>query len=423
MAGSGSIATAAPGMTIRQSTGRSIIDWRVFSSGSANTMQSENGSGATLNRVNGGNLSSFSRKLSATGSVNLINPNGVVVGPGGRALTGCSLIASMPDVPNSKFMGGGTVTFSGTSNGATTNEGSIAARDGHVVLIGQSASNSAAISAPNGTAALAAGDEALLQPRNAPAGIYLVPDGSASNTGAVRAAAVALASACGNVYALAGNRDGVIQSTGTKSVAGQVWLAAPNGTVSATYADGTGGPIVADGEKTVLDPSARLSASSNTGGTVLVGIDPGGTNEAAAATIASGRTILATRTGAEGGPIETSGQFLSLGAAAIDTGAGGSGVTDPTDPTIGATAARTIDVSLNKGSDVTEGTTGGSASDLGDINGDADITRNSSATLMLSAFHTVNVDGNPNWPIWRAWHVRACPSQPLPSALDRCSMY
>jgi filamentous hemagglutinin family protein len=402
VAGSGSIGTAGPAMTIDQSTNRGIINWQGFSIGAANQVQINNGAGATLNRVTGGNLSTIAGQLGATGSVYLVNPNGVVVGPGGKVLTGGSFVASTRDVPNDQFMGGGTLTFAGTSNGTVTNAGAIASQNGDVVLIGQAASNSGTISAPNGTAALAAGNQVLLAAGNGPAGIYVAPDvtatGDATNTGAIKAAAAALASAGGNVYALAGNRGGLIQATGTKTIAGQVWLTAPNGTVevsgavAATNAGGTGGQIVADGETTALDATAQLSASGTTGGTVLVGIAPGGTNKAAATTIASGAQILTTGAGTAGGHIETSGQTLALGSATIDAGAGGSWVIDPLDLTINAAAATTIGNALNDNTNVTEETTGGRGSAAGDINVNADITWGTSAVLTLSAFHSVNVN-------------------------------
>jgi len=407
--GAGAIGTAGAAMTVGQSSDRGIIDWQGFSIGAANKVAFENGSGATLNRVTGGNLSSIAGQLSATGSVYLVNPNGVVVGPGGQVLTGGSFVASTRDVPNDQFMAGGTLTFSGSSNGTVSNAGSITAKNGDVVLIGAAASNSGAISAPNGTAALAAGKQVLLAPAGGPAGIYVAPDtsaaGDASNSGTIRAAAAMLASAGGNVYALAGNRSGLIAATGAKTIAGQVWLTAPNGAVTvsgavtAANADGSGGTIVADGHDVTVGTGALLSASGTRGGTVLVGIEPGGTNEAASTTVASGAQILATGAGNAGGHIETSGQALTLGAGTVDAGLGGSWVIDPVDLTIDSAAAGMIDASLDAGTSVTEETTatgasgaGSQASGLGDINVDAAITWNTSATLTLSAFHSVNVN-------------------------------
>ena len=416
VAGSGSIASAGPTMTITQSSARGIINWQGFSIGAGGKVQFNNGSGATLNRVTGGGLSQIEGELSSTGSVYLINPNGVVVGPGGTVITGGSFVASTRNVTNSQFMAGGTLDFSGTSDGTVTNAGKIVAQGGDVVLIGQAATNTGSIKAPNGTAALAAGSEVVLSSASGPAGLYVAPDaganGNVTNSGQIKAAAVALAAAGGNVYALAGNQSGLIQATGTKTVAGQVWLTAPNGTVSvdgstvsATNVGGAGGTIIADGKSVDIGGTATLSASATApgeaGGAVLVGVTaPGGVNEAQSTTVASGATISAAgNAGGAGGKIETSGQVLSLGAARVDAGSGGSWVLDPENLTIGSAAASTIETALDGGTSVTEETTdtgvtdgsGTTASGNGDIDVDAAITWNSSATLTLSAFNNVNI--------------------------------
>ena len=88
MAGTGGIATSGVKTTVTQSSQRGIVDWNSFSIGKGNTVQFDNGSGATLNKVTGGSLSTIAGRLTATGSVYLINPNGVVVGPGGKVMTG-----------------------------------------------------------------------------------------------------------------------------------------------------------------------------------------------------------------------------------------------------------------------------------------------------------------------------------------------
>ncbi len=270
VAGSGGIGTAGAAMTVTQSTGRGIIDWQGFAIGAANKVQFDNGSGATLNRVTGGNLSTIAGQLDATGSVYFVNPNGVVVGPGGQVLTGGSFVASTRDVPNAAFMAGGTLTFSGTSGGMVGNGGSITSQNGDVVLIGAAVGNAGTIAAPKGTAALAAGNQVLLAPVGGPAGISVAPDvgakGDVINAGTIRAAAAMLAAAGGNVYALAGNRGGLIQATGTKTIAGEVWLTAPNGTVSvsgtvtALNANLSGGTIVADGHDVAVGANAVLAA-------------------------------------------------------------------------------------------------------------------------------------------------------------------
>lgn len=71
VAGQGSIAGSGNGLTVMQSSSRGIVNWQSFSIGSGNSVFFNNGQGATLNRVTGGNLSKIDGSLSATGSVYL----------------------------------------------------------------------------------------------------------------------------------------------------------------------------------------------------------------------------------------------------------------------------------------------------------------------------------------------------------------
>ncbi|MFT8680224.1 GLUG motif-containing protein, partial [Gluconacetobacter sp.] len=419
VAGAGTIASAGSRTTITQSSARGIINWQGFSIGAGGTVQFNNGSGATLNRVTGSQMSSIQGRLGATGSVFLINPNGVVIGPKGTVVAGGSFVASTRDTPDGTFMKGGAVTLSGTSSGTVRNEGRITSTGGNVVLVGKSVTNSGAIEAAGGTVALAAGDKVVLSEAGGPDGIYVVADvkarGDATNTGRITAAAATLASAGGNVYALAGNRRGLIQATGTKTIDGQVWLTAPprpvkgdGNTVAAAQADGEGGigggqcGNVPVGGKATLSASATRSGAG--GGRVLVGTDaPGGVNLARHTAIAQGATLAATgKGGGKGGLIETSAHSLALGKASVDAGKGGTWLLDPDDLTIDAPAARTINAALNSGTDVTEQTSAGAASNIsgggtsasgnGDIFVTAPLMWNSSASLTLSAWRNVTIN-------------------------------
>jgi hypothetical protein len=74
VAGQGAITSSAGSVTVNQSSSHGIINWQGFSIGQGNSVVFNNGSGATLNRVTGGNLSQIDGSLKATGSVYLINP-------------------------------------------------------------------------------------------------------------------------------------------------------------------------------------------------------------------------------------------------------------------------------------------------------------------------------------------------------------
>jgi filamentous hemagglutinin family protein len=306
VAGSGTIGGTGHGLTIDQSTSRGIIDWKSFSIAGGHSVQFDNGSGATLNVVSGSDLSKIAGGLHATGSVFLINGNGVVISASGKVVTGGSFIASTRPTDTAAFMAGDPLRFSGNSSGAVENAGHITSSGGDAILIGDSVSNSGAISAPRGTAGLAAGNDILLQPAGSGAPISVrAGHGDVRNTGAIAAVQAELAAANGNVYALAGNAGG-IEATGTRTVGGHVWLTSNaggtriSGTVSARDADGTGGTIVATGRSVALSGDASLSADGvKGGGTILVGGDEhGGKNPSAkllGAAVANARTTRVGR--------------------------------------------------------------------------------------------------------------------------------
>jgi len=444
VAGAGNIAASGDTLTVNQSSARGIVNWQSFSIGAQNTVQINNGNGATLNRVTGGNLSEIDGHLNGTGTIYLINPNGVVVGAGGKVVTGGGFVASTRDESNNNFMQGGTQSFSGSSNGTVVNEGQIVSRNGDVVLIGHSVTNNGSISAPNGTAALASGNQVLLQPVNGVTGVFVAPDtsatGNTTNTGAIKAAAAALDAAGGNVYALAGNRTGDIQATGTQTIAGQVWLSAPSGTtevsgaITAQNADGTGGTIVATGANTIIDSTAAIHADGTTGGTVLIGGDRAGgrvsteklvaqnvqdsqnTTIAAGAIISangtkgSGGSVVAWSNGATavngnlaatgqttGGYVETSGSQVTMAASANvstqgETGQDGTWLIDPTDYTIAASGGDITGAQLsallasnNIIIDSKQGETAATTATAGDILVDDAVSWSSAQTLTLNA--------------------------------------
>nr|WP_235527599.1 filamentous hemagglutinin N-terminal domain-containing protein [Burkholderia sp. Leaf177] len=252
VAGAGSISANANAMTITQAAGsRTVIEWNSFSIGNGNKVKFDNPNGATLNRVTGGNQSVILGTLSATGSVYLINPQGILVGQNGVISTGGRFVGSTLDTTNTAFMQGGPLTFSGTSNASVINLGRIASSGGDIFLIARSeVNNQGTLSAPTGTAELAAGAQVLLQDSSSGKQTFVQAGsgGTVVNSGTLRAAQVNLEAADGNVYALAGNHS-VIRATGTATRDGHVWLVADTGTVRQTgvvraeNADGAGGIV------------------------------------------------------------------------------------------------------------------------------------------------------------------------------------
>ncbi|WP_242538448.1 two-partner secretion domain-containing protein [Trinickia acidisoli] len=260
--GSGSISENGTSLTINQTSGRGVIDWNNFSIGSGNHVNFNNGSGATLNRVTGTSASSILGVLSATGSVYLINPQGVVIGPTGVVSTGGRFVASTLDVDNTAFMNGGPLTLSGTSSHSVVNLGNIGSTRGDVFLIAAGAvENLGGISAPQGTVELAVGKTVLLQDSSTSRQVFVQTGsgGNVTNAGQIAAAQVSLQAADGNIFALSGNHT-AIRATGTATRDGHVWLVADTGRVAlmsavqATNADGSGGTVDTTASNLILDP-------------------------------------------------------------------------------------------------------------------------------------------------------------------------
>lgn len=399
VSGSGAISKkGSTGLTVNQSSGTGIIDWSSFSIGKGNTVRFDNGSGATLNRVMGGNLSRIAGSLSATGSVYLINTQGVIVSRTGRVNTGGGFFASSRDQSDSDFLNNKR-KFSGTSKGNVVNEGHIRSANGDVALIGHAVSNSGTLSAKNGTASLNAANHVLLRPEGSP---ILIRGGlgDASNSGTITAAQAQLNAAGGNVYALAGNNDGIVRATGTQTRDGHVWLTSRSGDVSIAGrivshdANGAGGAVDAAARNITLASGAHVDAAATAprgdGGKVSI--------IAAAKTKVAGHIAAGGGGGAKGGVVETSGRNLRI-AGTVDAGHGGSWLLDPHNLTVDSTAATTIDNSLNHGTSVTLKTTatgtsgpGVHATGPGDIIVASSLNWNGSAGLTMDAYRNVQIN-------------------------------
>lgn len=325
-------------MTITQGDLRGIIHWQDFSIDALETtrfVQPDAGA-ATLNRVVGGVPSNIHGALEANGHVFLINPNGVLVGPGGRVNT-AGFVASSLDVPDAEFLAGGDMTFSGPSLAGVVNLGIITASSGDVVLMARSVENAGTISAPNGTAALAAGNEILLQPageervvvKSAVAG----GGNGVTNSGTIEAAQAELKAAGGNVYALAVNNSGIVRATGlSKTKSGRIILSAGagggavmnTGQLIAKNSDGSGGKVKLDG---------GVGGSATNEGTIDAkasdATKPGGTVEILGDTVTVGNGSVIDVSGSEGGlvaigvPAEVAAQATAAGGIATLAAASG----------------------------------------------------------------------------------------------------
>lgn len=303
VAGQASIAHGAGTTTITQSTDRAAINWQSFDVGSrqAVVFQQPAASSVTLNRVTTPRPSEIAGRISANGSVVIINSAGVVFHQGAQ-VEAQSFVASTADTTNAAFMAGGRLRLDqpGRPGARIENRGTITVRDtGLAALVAPSVANSGTIRARLGTVVLAGAEthtidlhgdglvafDVTSQVRTAPLG----PDGRpvaalVTNTGTVlaeggtvllTAQAVdglvqTLVSAGGTIRAdSAGARAGLVEIAG---VGGSIRL---DGTVAAAgrRPGEAGGTIVANATGDVmLGPTARVIANGRAGGgTVALG--------------------------------------------------------------------------------------------------------------------------------------------------------
>ncbi|MBK7897978.1 MAG: filamentous hemagglutinin N-terminal domain-containing protein [Betaproteobacteria bacterium] len=119
VAGNATISTSTTRVDVVQTTNRSIINWGSFSVGSGGTVQfvQPSSTSAVLNRVTGAGNSTILGTISANGQVFLLNPSGIVVGPGGR-IEAASLVLTTAAIADGEFMAG-TVSLASPPGGET----------------------------------------------------------------------------------------------------------------------------------------------------------------------------------------------------------------------------------------------------------------------------------------------------------------
>jgi filamentous hemagglutinin family protein len=307
-AGAGTIAGQGDALIITQpGSTRGVIDWNSFSIGKGNTVTFDNGSGATLNRVTAGAPSAILGSLNATGSVYLINPQGILVGRSGVISTGGRFVASTLDLPNAAFTNGGTLTLAGSSNAKVVNLGKISSSGGDVFLIAHDVvANAGSVSAPNGTAEYVAGQQVVLFESSSSRQVFvqISSKGTVVDRGVTQAAQINLEAADGNIYALAssGSR---IRATGTAMRDGHIWLVAGNGhvtqkgAIAATNVDGSGGTVDTLASTLTLASGASVQAGLWNISTPNFTVDSA-TAGAFVRSLNAGTSVDATATGTNG---------------------------------------------------------------------------------------------------------------------------
>ncbi|MGH7005414.1 MAG: filamentous hemagglutinin N-terminal domain-containing protein, partial [Alphaproteobacteria bacterium] len=160
----GSVAITQPSankLQVTQGSDKAIIDWRSYSIGSqAWVNYTMPGAGSvSLNRVTGGDPSQILGKLTANGTVMLINPNGIVFGKG-SVVDVAGLVATTANIRNQDFMAGRyNFTLPGNPGATILNEGTITVKQaGIAAFVAPGVENRGTIVADLGTVSLGAGN-------------------------------------------------------------------------------------------------------------------------------------------------------------------------------------------------------------------------------------------------------------------------
>jgi len=278
-------------LTINQTTPRSIINWQGFSidRGEVTRFAQPGVDAAVLNRVVTANPSAIHVSLQANGRVYLINPNGILVGPGGQIQVG-QFIGSRATSPT-RLSPGRSPPVLRDSAAAIRNEGRIQALQGNVYLAARTVENAGTLSAPQGTVGVAAGNEIVLHELGEE-GISVVaaretsPSGTGiDNAGMIEGVKAELAAAGGNIYALSMNNRGTIRTTSVTRENGMIVIKGGGGNIensgilSARNADGSGGTIQIEAGHNAESPAtvlysgvadARGEGAGNRGGAVQI---------------------------------------------------------------------------------------------------------------------------------------------------------
>ena len=281
-------------LTVNQATDRLAVNWQSFNIGAGESthFNMPSSTSAALNRVIGGNPSSIYGSLSANGILYLINPSGILVGPGGT-VNAASFMASTLDVSTEQFMNaknGGAMNFVGSSGESIINQGNITAEKGDVFLIAQTVENRGSINAANGVVGMVGSGQstdvmvhevggkgfairvAQLQGEAATGSNRDLPDGEELlNEGSINAAQAEL-NASGNVYALAIRNSGTIRAKavvanadGTVRLDGGLGDVMNTGTMIAknagNEATAAGGKIDVAGKNVTASPESIITAA------------------------------------------------------------------------------------------------------------------------------------------------------------------
>ena len=390
--GNAKIATVGNGMTVTNSP-NAILNWQSFSIGqnSAVRFVQQSAASSVLNRVTGTDPSTILGSLSSNGRVFLINPNGILFGPGAR-IDVAGFVASALNLTDTDFLGG-KLAFSG-GTGALTNRGEIRTpAGGHVYLIGNAVTNEGVITSPGGEVILAAGNSATLLDTGTP---NVTVSLKASDNHALNVGQIVAEGGSANIYGALVRNAGIVSASSVVNEGGRIVLRATR--------------------RVDLAETSQLTADGTKGGSIVAKVEDGGS---IAGVLSARGTLSAQGDGStgSGGFVETSAAKLDIQNVSVGT-RGGQWLLDPNDITIQAAGSDTnvtgnpnfsstndgsiittgtIQTALNAGTSVAISTAAaGANTEPGDITVADPISKTAGgdAALTLNAFRNINVNAS-----------------------------
>ncbi|NWF71650.1 MAG: filamentous hemagglutinin N-terminal domain-containing protein [Nitrospirae bacterium] len=251
-------------VTIQQASQHAVIHWSQFNlaPGEVTSFLQPVG-GVALNRIFDASPSLINGALNATGTVFLLNPNGVLFGANAQVNVG-GLVASTLHMTDADFLAGiyrfgGAATHLGLGetapNAMVRNEGEITAGPFGAYLFAHNTENAGIIRSPDGQIVLAAGASAYLSNRPDGRGLFVevtAPTGQAANLKDLVADGGQV-----SLFGKVVNQSGLIQANSVQMKSGRVELIA---TDAVTLADGS--RILAKGDATGVSHGGTVLAKA-----------------------------------------------------------------------------------------------------------------------------------------------------------------
>jgi filamentous hemagglutinin family protein len=359
VSGSGKITQSGVTTTINQISQDLSLSWTSFNIAAQETVDfiQPSANSVAINRILGNSATSIFGHLNANGQVFLINPNGILFGPGADVDVG-GLVASTLDLLGSAQVG--TIrSFGGSGTGSVINQGTLnTAQGGYVALTGNRVFNEGTITATLGTVALAGASAATLT-FNGDQLVHLKIDQSTLNNLAENRQLIQAGG--GQVFMTAGAKNSLLASVVNNT-----------GLIEAQTVENHGGVIMLLGgmQAGIVEAGGTLDASAPNGG--------------------------------NGGFIETSGSRVEVASKAQITtdarvGKTGTWLIDPNDFTIAATGGdetgAQLSAALTSSNVVIESSQGATAGS-GNVNVNDLVSWSANTTLTLTAANNINVNAN-----------------------------